>query len=184
MKQLVVFSVMCLSTLFAKAQVMTSETVNNVYAALSTADKSEFAYNGECDDSGRMTAMTIYKKDVYSDKREYLVPAIQHRYEYTADGLLKSRISYVWHQDVWQCACRRDFNLNGSNYAITYSRWNKKHADFDPIAEQFVYILLPDNSIHQVSFYQREHNGDSLQLAWQVPVENIVNDAKLFLTQK
>ncbi len=184
MKQLVLFSVMCLSTLFAQAQVMTSETINQVYATVSAENDDAFVYNGECDDNGRMTTMTIYKKVALSKDRAELTPVCLYQYDYTSDGLLKSRVNYVWQKNDWQCTSRHDFTLEGNNYTTAYSRWNKKRSDFDPVAEQLVYILLPDNSVCQVSYYQRKRYHDTLKLAWQVPVKNAVYNSDAYLTQK
>ncbi len=184
MKQLVLFSVMCLSTLFAQAQVMTSETINQVYATVSEENSSEFVYNGDRDQKGRLTVMTVYKKDNAGDGSVELMPVCHYLYDYTTDGLLKSCTNYVWRKSDWQCTGRHDFTLEGSNYTTAYSRWNKEHADFDPVAEQLVYVLLPDSSICQVSYYQRERHHDALKLAWRVPVENAVYNSDVFLTQK
>ncbi len=184
MKQLVVFSVMCLSTLFAKAQVMTSETVNDVYASVIAEDKARFAYNGEFDDNGRMTGMTVYQKDSYRDGQECLNPVCQYEYDYTTDGLLKSRVKYVWHRDQWQCCGRHDYTLEGNIYTAAYSRWDKKSADFAAATEKIVYTLLPDNSTCHISFYQSKHHHDTLQLAWQIPVTTATDVTDYLLTQK
>jgi len=183
MKQLVLFSVMCLSTLSTKAQVMTSETVNNVYASVSTEDKGKFAYNGEYDDNGRLTTMTVYKKEVGRNGLVTLKPAFYYEYAYTSDGLLESRVKYVWHKDEWQRMGRYDYTLTAADYTTTYSRWSNKQDDFTA-AEKMVYTLLPDSTTTYISYYQCKHMGDSLQLTWQLPVVYQAEQHNHYLTQK
>lgn len=184
MKQLVLISVMCLSTLFAKAQVMTSETVNNIYASISGDEKAKFAYNGEYDDNGKMMTMTVYQKEYYRNGQEGLKPVCRYQYEYDKDNLLKNRIKYVWKKDQWQCIGRHEYTLSTGYYIASYSRWNKKTSDFDAPVEKLVYTLLPDNSICQINYYHCKRHHDELLLAWQMPVINSPYYNDLFLTQK
>ncbi len=184
MKQLVLISVMCLSTMFAKAQVMTSETISNVYSSIAAEDKDKFAYNGEYDDNGRITEMTVYKKKSSRNGQEGLKPYCQYQYEYTSDGLLNARTKYVWRKNQWQCFGRHEYMLKRGYYVASYSRWNKKASGFDAPVEKIVYTLLPDNSISQISYYHCKRNHDTLQLAWQMPVLNSSYYKDVFLTQK
>ncbi len=183
MKQLVLFSVMCLSTLFAKAQVMTSETINNVYASISAEDKGKYAYNGEYDDNGRLTSMTVYKKEVCRNGLVNLKPSCHYEYAYTSDGMLASRVKYVWGQNAWQCLGRHDYRLTAGIYTATYSRWSNRQADFTA-AEKMEYTLLSDSTTAYISYYKREHHGDSLLLAWQLPIVYQTEQHNHYITQK
>ncbi len=184
MKQLVLISMMCLSTMFAKAQVMTSETISNVYSSIAAEDNDKFVYNGDYDDKGNMTEMTVYQKESNRSGQETMKPVCHYEYKYTADGLLESRIKYVWKKNQWQCIGRHDYSLDGNIYTAAYSRWNKKSSDFDTAVEKITYSLMPDNSISQISYYQCKRQHDTLQLAWQMPVINSMNNAAYDLTQK
>jgi len=185
MKQLVLFLVMCLSSIFAKAQVMTSESINQVYASISTDDKSQFAYNGEYDDNGRMTTMTVYKKKIRLNGEEDLYPVCQYQFEYNSDGLLKNRTKYLWRKDEWRCASRYEYMLSSQLYTITYRPWNKKNAGFDAVAERTEYTLLPDSTICYINYYQRKRNQENLQLVQHLPITyNNINYTDRFLTKK
>ncbi len=183
MKQLFLFSMMWLSTMFAQAQVVTSEVVSKTYATMIAENDGEFFYNGEFDDKGVMTAKTVYNSSRTRKGQVRLEPVFYYTYEYSADGLLKSRTKYMWHDGQWRCASRYDYSLAEQQYTVSYSRWNKKMQHFDAVTEKMVYALLPDTTIRQISFYQRDGDHDSLQLAWQLPVTYLSNDHH-FLTQK
>ena len=62
MKKLLICSMMCLMALVAKAQVLTSATVQKVYESVTTDVDNGFAYNAECDGDGRIIAMEVYRK--------------------------------------------------------------------------------------------------------------------------
>ena len=53
---------MCVAAMSAKAQVLTSKTINNVYEAVNNQTNSDYAFNAEW--TGKdITTMYVYKKD-------------------------------------------------------------------------------------------------------------------------
>ena len=53
---------MCVAAMSAKAQVLTSKTINNVYEAVTNQTNSDYAFNAEW--TGKdITTMYVYKKD-------------------------------------------------------------------------------------------------------------------------
>ncbi len=184
MKRFILFSVMCFSAIMAQAQVITSKSINKIYVSMIEDNNNAFAYNGDYDDLGRMTSLTVYTKETDRKGRVYLTPAYRYLYEYDSNGLLTSRVNHVWQHNEWRCLGRHDYSLKDEVYTATYSRWNKKLSSFDAVAEKMDYTLLPDSSASYISYYHREHNRDSLYLTWQMPVINFAQQSDRLLTRK
>jgi len=182
MKQLVLSAMMCLTTLFAQAQVMTSATIDKVYATVAVDSSSEYFYNASYDDNGRITTMTVYEEWPGQRGVTRLDPVCQYHYDYAVDGLLTSRTTYLWKKGEWKCAAQHTYTLTTDSYIASYSRWNRKSGAFDQATEQIVYSLLPNETVSHVSYYQRDRHSDDLLLSWQMPVEDMSSD--MLLTQK
>ena len=169
-KMMILMMTMCLTALATEAQVMTSETVTKVYEKATTACAGEFAYNAEYDDEGRIVATDVYRKRPLRKGDVRLVPTCRYEYAYAADGLLSSRVMYVWRSDEWRLAGRHDFALAEGTYTVTYSRWNRKAGAYDQPLGMMTYSLLPDESVYSVACYYRHHREAPMELEWQTVV--------------
>lgn len=165
MKKLVFATLMCVAAMSAKAQVITSETVNNAYEEVSCQADGHFAYNAEWTDNN-ITTMYVYEKTSSPKGMLSLKPHLKYAYSYTADGMLTSRVAYRWSNSLgdWVCTARYDFTLADGNYRAEYSRYNHETARFDLPVERMDYSLMPDDSIDHVSSYYRDSQSPSYQL--------------------
>ena len=184
MKKLLICSMMCLMTLVAKAQVLTSATVQKVYESVTTDVDNGFAYNAECDGDGRIIAMEVYRKKLQRKVGVTLIPVCRYLYTYTADGLLSSRIKYVWRRNTWRCFARHDYSLTDYLYSVDYSRWNRKKNTFDEATGKMTYTLLPDRTVSNIACYCRHHKNAPLKLEWQTEVISQPVGWDYFLTKK
>jgi hypothetical protein len=165
MKKLFFAIMMCIASVTANAQVLTAETVNDVYEKSVRETKGDFAYNAEWTEN-KITTMYIYKKR-YSDNGELILrPHLKYDYSYAADGTLTSRVASRWTgcQDNWDCIARYDYNLSDDKYTIEYSRYNPVSGKFEQPFEMMVNILTPTNDINYISYYQRNIPTDTFDL--------------------
>ncbi len=177
-------SMMCLMALTSNAQVMTSATVDKVYNTVSQTPDAEFVYNADRDADGNIAEMVVYQEQPQRKGSFTMKPVHRYQYTYAADGMLTSRTKYVWHKNQWQCAGRHNYSLDGGCYTATYSRWNKKKAQFDMPVGQITYTLLPDASVAHVVCYTRQRSKTDMQLEWQASVESHTMNMDHYLTQK
>ena len=184
MKKFMISSMMCLMAMTSNAQVMTSATVDKVYNTVSQTPDAEFVYNADRDADGNIAEMVVYQEQPQRKGSFTLKPVHRYQYTYAADGMLTSRTKYVWHKNQWQCAGRHNYSLDGGCYTATYSRWNKKKAQFDMPVGQITYTLLPDESIASVACYSRDRRHADLQLEWQASVASHTMNMDHYLTQK
>ncbi|MBR5655968.1 MAG: DUF3836 domain-containing protein [Prevotella sp.] len=171
MKKLVFATLMCVAAMSAKAQVLTSETVNNVYETVSNKTDGKFAFNVER--TGRdIHTMYVFKKAADSKGAANLTPYLKYEYSYATDGMLNSRVAYLWMdgQDSWMCTGRYDYYLDFDKYFAEYSRYNHTTENFDLPVDKMVYTLLPDNSINYVSNYHRDKPTSRFQLVSEMTV--------------
>ena len=165
MKKFVFATLMCIAAMSAKAQVLTSETVNNVYEAVSHQTNNEFVFNAEW--TGKdITTMYVFKKSSSPKGIVSLKPHLKYEYSYATDGTLNSRTTYRWadSQNGWTCAARYDFTLAGGKYCTEYSRYNHTTDSFDMPVEMMIYSLTPYDSIDCISCYHRDHQTSQFQL--------------------
>ena len=96
MKQLV-FAIITaiIGVLNANAQVLTKETVNNLFDKMVYQSNSDFVFNAERTDSD-ITTMFVYQKNFDRKGTMTLKPHLKYDYSYDADGTLTSRIAYHW----------------------------------------------------------------------------------------
>lgn len=184
MKKLMICSMMCLMTLVAKAQVQTSATVQKVYESVTTEEDNGFAYNAECDSDGRIISMEVYRKKPQRKGGVTLAPVCRYLFAYTSDGLLSSRIKYVWRSKTWRCFARHDYTLTDHLYSVDYSRWNRKKNAFGDITGKMTYTLLPDDTVETIACYYRHHKNAPLELAWQTEVVSEFVGQDYYLTKK
>ena len=154
MKKLAFAILMCVAAMSAKAQVLTSKTVNNVYETVSNQTEGNFVYNAERNGND-ITTMYVYQK-AGSKSNVSLTPHMKYEYQYTTDGTLASRVSYRWIDDEWKCMGRHDYNLVFGKYIAEYSRYNNTLGTFDQPIDKMVYSLMPDDSVNFVSNYHRD----------------------------
>lgn len=171
MKKMMISMMMCLMALASGAQVMTSVTIDKVYKKLTMASDSGFAYNAAYNDDGDIVAMDVYKKKPLLKGDDRLVPVCRYQYTYASDGLLSSRIKYVWRRNGWQLSGRHDYTRVDGLYTVTYSRWNRKKANYDQPLGMMAYSLLPDESIYSVAYYHRHRKDAAMELEWQTRIE-------------
>ena len=94
MKKVFISILMCVAAMSVKAQVLTSETVNNVYEDVTNKTDGDFAYKAEW--AGKeITTMYIYKKNNRKGNMT-LTPHAKYEYSYTADGIMSSKVIYRW----------------------------------------------------------------------------------------
>ena len=184
MKKFMISSMMCLMALTSNAQVMTSATVDKIFDTVSQANDAEFVYNVDRDADGKIATMVVYQEQPQRKGNFTLKPIYRYQYNYAADGMLTSRTKYVWRKNQWQCAGRHSYSLDAGFYTATYSRWNKKKADFDEPVGKITYTLMPDESIASVACYTRQRSKTDLQLEWQAPVEKRTLYTDHYLTLK
>ncbi|WP_155950127.1 MULTISPECIES: DUF3836 domain-containing protein [unclassified Prevotella] len=184
MKKFMISSMMCLMALTSNAQVMTSATVDKVYNTVSQATDAAFVYNADRDADGNIATMVVYQEKTLRKGNFTLTPIYRYQYTYATDGMLISRTKYVWHKQQWQCAGRHNYSLDADFYTATYSRWNKKKADFDEPVGKITYTLQPDESVVSVACYSRQYNKADMQLEWQAPIESYTMNMDYYLTQK
>ena len=132
------------SALSAHAQVLTSETINNVYEKMTHQSKSDFVFNAEWTDKD-ITTMYIYKKSTDINGVLTLKPHLKYEYSYAEDGTLISRVAYRWtdNQNLWVCTGRHEYTLFADTYYAEYSRYNHTTNSFDEPVDKMVYILNP-----------------------------------------
>ena len=94
MKKIIIAIIIAIaSAMSSNAQVLTSETIKNVYETVSHQQKSDFVFNAKWTANDIIT-MYIYKK--VSDRNGILMlkPHLKYEYAYAADGTLTSRVAY------------------------------------------------------------------------------------------
>ena len=157
MKKIIIAIIIAIaSALSAKAQVLTSKTINNVYEKVSHQDKSDFVFNAEWTGSD-ITTMYIYKKDCNRNGILMLKPHLKYEYSYAEDGTLTSRVAYRYTDSLdWMCTGRHDYTLDNGLYFAEYSRYNRATNSFDQPMEKMVYMLAPNDDVDYVGCYQRE----------------------------
>lgn len=170
MKKFVFATLMCVAAMSAKAQVLTSETVNNVYEAVSNKADGDYCYNAERKGKD-ITTMFVYQKATNSKGDITLKPHLKYEYDYALDGTLKNRVAYRWnecHRD-WECTARYDYTLTDNNYFAEFSRYNQKANRFDLPLDRMVYTLK--DSINHVICYHRDRPSASFQLVSETAVK-------------
>ena len=169
MKKLVFATMMCVAAMSAKAQVLTSETVKNVYEVVSTKANSKFAYNADFIGND-ITTMYVYKTNDDCRGMLTLTPYLKYDYAYAADGTLASKVTYRWndYQTGWTCAARREYTVDDTTYSIAYSHYNPVANCFDLPVDKMVYSLMPDDSVNNVSCYHRDDSSSQFQLVSEI----------------
>ena len=172
MKKLVFATMMCIAAMSAKAQVLTSETVKNVYEIASNSSDGKFVFN--TDFSGNdIATMYIYRANVDFRDMLTLKPHMKYDYTYAADGTVTSKVTYRWDDfmNSWKSAARYDYTLTDGKYIVEYSRYNPAEKCFDQPVDKMVYSLMPyDNN---VSSYHRNDNSSQFQLISEMQVVDL-----------
>ena len=187
MKKLMICSMMCLMAIAAEAQVLTSQTVRQLYenAAMQTNVSDDgnylFIYNADFDGDAVKTQY-IYRQKRNGKGR--MVPVVRYSYQYGDDGLLLSRITHRWHEGEWLCMGRHDYRLQDDSYTMEYSRWNVFRGRYDKPCEKTVLALLPDQTVSDVYSYQRRGGSAAYQLTGHFPVISQSHGTEYYLTQK
>lgn len=181
MKKIIIAIIIAIaSAMSSNAQVLTSETIKNVYETVSHQQKSDFVFNAKWTANDIIT-MYIYKK--VSDRNGILMlkPHLKYEYAYAADGTLTSRVAYRQSdcQD-WMCTGRHDYTLDNGLYFAEYSRYNRSTNSFDEPVEKMVYMLAPNDGVDYVGCYHRE-----LPTApYQIVSETAIAHQSLLLAEK
>lgn len=173
MKKIVFATLMCIAAISAKAQVLTSETVNHVYETVSNQPNSKFAFNVE-KTGNDITTMYVYK--TYNDNGVLILkPQVKYDYSYATDGTLTSRIISRWtdSQNKWICTARYDFTFTDGKYYTEYSRYNHATKCFDQPVEKMVYSLMSDDIVNLVSCYQRNNSSSQFELVCETIVASL-----------
>ena len=180
MKKVFISILMCVAAMSVKAQVLTSETVNNVYEDVTNKTDGDFAYNAEW--AGKeITTMYIYKKNNRKGNMT-LTPHVKYEYSYTADGIMSSKVIYRWieGQNKWICTARYDYLLDNGTYSTEYSRYNHANNCFDQPVDKMIYTLMSDDSVSYVSHYHRNQPMARFELV----SETIVTDMPMLFVVK
>ena len=180
MKKIVFATLMCVAAMSAKAQVLTSETVNHIYEVVSNQTNSDFVYNAE-KKGNDITTMYVYK--ICKDHGMMsLKPHVKYAYSYAADGTLTSRVVSRWieSQNDWICTARYDFSLADGKYCAAYSHYNHAASRFDEPVEKMVYSLMSDGIVNLVSYYLRNHPSSHFELV----SETVVNGLPILFAEK
>ena len=171
MKKLMICSMMCLTVLASKAQVLTSVTVNKVYENAVKESGDGFAYETERNGNDNITTMYVYQKKTRGKGAVDLKPVCRYQYVYAANGLLSSCTKSVWRKGGWQLFGRHAYMLTDNTYIVEFSRWNKKKTDYDLPLGRMTYTLLPNESTESIACYSRQGKNGSLELEWQMVTE-------------
>ena len=171
MKKFVFATLMCVAAMSAKAQVLTSKTVNNAFETMIHSSKSNFAYNVEMNGNDIAT-MYVYKVNTTGNDLETLKQHMKYDYTYAADGTLTSKVIYVWNNKLnnWTRAARYDYTLDLDTYTVEYSRYNHKTDSFDQPVDKIVYSLIPFDNVNNVTSYHREGSSSQFQLVSEMQV--------------
>lgn len=155
MRTLVFATLMCVAAMSAKAHVITSETINDVYENVSSKQNSDYFYNAE-KTGNDITTVFVYKNNSFNGL-ETLSHHLKYEYTYAADGTLTSKVTYRWadSQSNWICADRYEYTIANGKYYAEYSRYNLATNSFDQPTEKMVYTLTSADSINNVSSYHR-----------------------------
>ena len=174
MKKIVLGIMMCVSALSAKAQVITSKTINNVYEEVAYNTKSDFAYNAERTGND-ITTMCVYKKNNNFNGMLTLKPHLKSEYAYADDGTLTCKVIYRWNenQNNWICAARYDYTLTYGDYSVEYSRYNQAENRFEQPEDKIVYSLMSNDNVNNVSCYHRDHQSSEYQLVSEMSVTGL-----------
>ena len=172
MKKLVFATLMCVAAMSAKAQVLTSETVNHAYEAVTNNEKSEFAFNAE-KTGNDITTMYIYKKD-FTNGMSTLQPYAKYEYTYAVDGSVTSKTTYRYsNKQTWECTGRYDYSIADCVYFAEYSHYNKAAKNFDLPTDRMVYTLISGDSVNYVSCYHRNSPDSAFKLISKSAVDNL-----------
>ena len=169
MKKLVFATMMCIAAMSAKAQVLTSETVKNVYEEVSNKADSKFLYNADFTGND-ITTMYVYKANVGRGDMLTLTPYLKYDYTYAVDGTLASKVTYNWNDCLnnWTCAARHDYTVDSAKYSVEYSRYNPITECFDQPTDKMVYSLMPNDGVSNVSSYHRVDSSSQFQLISEI----------------
>ena len=170
MKHLVFATLMCISALSAKAQVLTSETVKKGYETAVNMPESDFCYNADYREDD-ITTMYVYQKSGDS-KNVQLTPYRKHDYTYAADGMLTSKVTSQWDDmnNCWTIASRYDYSLDRDIYCIEYGHYNNKANSFEQPVDKMIYTLQPYSDVHYISHYRRQDSSTLYQLISEMQV--------------
>ena len=173
MKKLVFAILMCVAAMSAKAQVLTSETVNSVYSQVSNQTGGDFAYNAEL--TGKdITEMYVYQRLFDLEDETGLKTYLKYTYTYADDGMLTSRVTYRWNDGLcdWVTVARYDYTLANGSYYAEYSRYNHRTERFDQPVERIVYTLFQDDIVNCISYYHRESPAVPFQLVCKTAIDH------------
>lgn len=183
MKQICIFLLMCLTSFFAQAQVLTSETISKVYNNAVMENSNELGYDALFDANGRIAKRTVYKKTTNRKGRMDEIPSCYCQYEYYNDGLLKSLTKYIWRDNAWKCVGKYDYTLFANLYTITFSEWNQRQSEFGKVSERVDYLLSSDGAVNNINYIKRLKNSDVLYLDKQISFCNPSKYPNRILTQ-
>ena len=174
MKNLFFATLMCVAAMSAKAQVLTSETVKNVYEEVANQPKRDFVFNVDFT-GNNISTMFVYIKKGGGREMLTLTPSLKYEYSYDVDGKLTDKVTYHWDDcmNCWACTSRHNYILDNDKYTVTYSRFNKNENSFDEPVEKMVYSLIPYDNVNYVSYYQREDSSSPLQLISETQVSGL-----------
>ena len=179
MKKLVLATMMCLASLATEAQVLTSQTINDIYEQLTTDGEKGFVYNADRNATdGRIAALYVYRRT-----DDTLTPLYQYRYDYDACGCLLTRTTLSWRRGDWRPEGRLSYQLLADSYSVEYSRWNRRHADFDQPVDKMTYMLHAGGQAGFVYSYHRRHAEAPYKLTMQVRVDDVPFGHDHLLTQ-
>jgi len=170
MKQLVFATLMCLASMNANAQVLTSETVKNSYETVTNKPESDFLYNVDYTGDD-ITTMYVYQKSA-DGKDILLTPYRKHDYTYASDGTLTSKVTSQWDDthNRWTIASHYIYSLDNDTYSIEYSHYNTKTQRFEQPVEKMVYTVQPTSDVHNISHYRRQDSSTPYQLISEMQV--------------
>lgn len=176
MKKLFFATMMCIAAMSANAQVLTSETVNNVYEEVSNKTEGDFYYNADRT-GNNITTMYIYKNDCSVKGYDILVPYMKYDYDYAADGFLNSRVTYHWNNDncEWECTGRHDYMLTGNTYFAEFSHYNSKNGSFDQPVDKMIYSMYGKDSVNTIISYHRDSPSEAFRLVSETAVKDPFN---------
>ena len=171
MKKFVFATLMCVAAMSAKAQVLTSESVNNVFDKMIHSSKSYFAYNVEMNGND-ITTMYVYKKEYAENDVLLLKSYLKYDYTYAEDGILTNKVAYRWDDllNSWACTACYDYAVADGKYMIEYSRYNATANCFEQPVDRMVYSLIPFSGVNTVSSYHREDASSPFELIYEMEV--------------
>ena len=114
----------------------------------------------ENDSQDRLSLLTIYRVEQYSEYEEDVFEMESKHYTYTNDGLIREITTSIWDGNTWQNYRKEEFEYNGNEDVILEAWYYYEDGDWlkDDKRE---YTYLDDSHYSQVIYYRGASDGNT-----------------------